>query len=302
MSDKTHIQWTAGDDGTAGATWNPVTGCTKISEGCTRCYIERTPPFRMQHRKFDKPGIGGTTGVLLHPERLWQPAKWRVPRRVFVNSLSDLFHDDVPDEFIGSVFDVMAQTPQHTYQILTKRPARMRALLTRWQQQADGRPHAAASFRRFDLMWCEPPVWPLPNVWVGVSAESQKWADIRIPLLMRTPAAIRFVSAEPLLGPLNVARYVFDEPSGLPGDWTRGLDWLIAGGESGPGARPMDPAWAASLVKQCQDVGTAVFVKQLGTVWAKENGAADRKGGDIDEWPADLRVRQFPPDVAAVTA
>ena len=208
MSDGTHIQWTD-------STLNVVTGCTKVSAGCDHCYIERTPPFRMAKRRFDKPGIGGTTGVTLHPDRLEIPLRWRKPRRVFVNSLSDLFHDAVPDEFLVRLFALMAATPQHTYQLLTKRPARMRSLLSsdRFERaigaalidpdRPGGSPWSIT--RKLDSGLAHPEHWPLPNVWAGVSVENQEWAANRIPILMDTPASVRWLSCEPLLGPVDLS-------------------------------------------------------------------------------------------------
>ena len=265
MADHSQIQWTD-------ATWNTVSGCTRISEGCDHCYIERTPPFRMNHRAFDAPGIGGAIPVLLHEQRLTMPLHWRTPRRVFVDSLGDLFHDDVATEHIAAVFAVMAQAPRHTFQLLTKRPARMRALLgdggLRMLESAIDEATTIALTNAY---------WPLPNVWVGVSVESQRWARLRIPQLLETEAAVRFVSAEPLLGPLDlravrVGGTVLDV---LGGDvatesgevYTAApsvIDWVIAGGESGPGARPMSPDWARALRDQCQATGTAFFFKQWG--------------------------------------
>lgn len=254
----TGIEWT--DE-----TWNPVTGCTKVSEGCEHCYIETTPPFRMQGRRFDLPTIGGTTGVQLHPERLEHPLHWRRPRRVFVNSLSDLFHDDVGLGFLAEVFAVMALACAHVFQVLTKRPRRMQALLTRgdfqtsiWlaaERRAGGMPDLA---------------WPLPNVWLGVSVESQKWADQRIPLLLETPAAIRFLSCEPLLGPVDLydsAVAPLQRFPDEPNDQAGRIDWVIAGGESGPGARPMHPDWVRGLRDQCVAAGVPFFYKQTGA-WA----------------------------------
>ena len=246
----TTIEWTE-------KTWNPVTGCTKVSPGCDHCYAEG-----IARRFAGSKAFPNGFDVTLHPERLDAPLRWRKPARVFVNSMSDLFHKDVPDEFIEQVWDTMRGTPQHTYQILTKRPARMRSFLQR---------------RR--------PIWgeaPLPNVWLGVSAEDQKRADLRIPELLNTPAAVRFVSAEPLLGVLQ-ASY----PSWL------GLDWVIVGGESGPGARPMRLQWAKTLVAGCHELSIAVFVKQLGSAHGPH------KGGDMDTWPAELQVREYPAGVAA---
>ncbi|GIH70299.1 DUF5131 family protein [Sphaerimonospora thailandensis] len=275
MGDKSAIEWTD-------ATWNVVTGCTRISDDCQVCYIERTPPFRMEGRRFDGPHIGATTGVRLHPERLDQPLRWQRPRRIFVNSLADLFHDEVPDAYIAEVFAVMALSPRHTFQVLTKRPARMRALmssdtfsgqvarLTVAMAEAEPGPpylpeHLVVTHGR--------PWWPLQNVWLGVSAENQRWADLRIPVLLDTPAAVRWISAEPLLGPIDL-RYLAGVDALLP-DWMGGpgggtgaphplLDWVVAGGESGPGARPMHPDWARSLRDQCQDAEVPFLLKQWG--------------------------------------
>jgi protein gp37 len=252
VSDSSAIEWTD-------ATWNPVTGCSKVSEGCDHCYAEtfaerwRGVPGHHFEQGFD---------VRLWPDRLTIPRTWRKPRRIFVNSMSDLFHPAVPDQFIGGVFDVMASCPQHTYQILTKRPGRMRSLLTRWAA-------AGWTWRRHDGLWCGPVNGPLPNVWLGVSAETQKWADVRVPALLDTPAAVRFVSAEPLLGPINLAV----APQALGGlDWVDLLDWVIVGGESGPGARPMHPEWARDLRAQCQTAETAFFFKQWGAFAPEAHG------------------------------
>ncbi len=295
MSDKTGIEWTRGDDGTAGATWNPVTGCVKVSPGCDHCYAEtfaerwRGTPGHYFERGFD---------VVLRPDKLDQPLRWTRPRRIFVNSMSDLFHDAVPDEYIACVFTVMAKAPQHTFQLLTKRHARMRSLLSSEEFQL--KCFAAALARGWDPNGTP---WPLPNVWLGVSAEDQHWADIRIPALLRTPAAVRFVSAEPLLGRIDLRSHLagwclehdfeggFCTPRDHPG--VRHLDWLIVGGESGPGARPMDEQWARTLAIQAVRAQVPVFMKQLGSVLGKELGAGT-KGGDWDMWPDDLRIREFP--------
>lgn len=200
MADNSKIQWTE-------ATWNVVTGCTKVSDGCLNCYIPTTPPFRMAKRRFDSDGIGGSTGVILHRDRLDWPLKWRDPRMIFVNSLSDLFHEDVPDRVIAEVFNVMGAAKRHTFQLLTKRQGRMRALLRRWSEHA-----TKGCYCPTEQGGCSAPVdvehgvWPLPNVWVGVSAEDQRWADVRIPVLLDTPAAVRWVSAEPLLGGRHAVR------------------------------------------------------------------------------------------------
>lgn len=227
---KTGIEW-------ATDVWNPVTGCTKVSQGCRNCYAERIAERFWGERAF--------ADVRCHPERLSEPLKWRKPRRVFVNSMSDLFHPAVPRAFIHQVFDRMAITPMHTYLILTKRPGSM-----------------LEYFGVHDLVGGGPlgstfPVWPLPNVWLGVSVEDQKTAEERIPLLLEAPAAVHFVSCEPLLGPVKLARWFF--PLSGPR-----LDWVICGGESGPGARPMHPDWARWLRDQCQDAEIPYFFKQWG--------------------------------------
>ncbi|NOR03662.1 phage Gp37/Gp68 family protein [Mycolicibacterium fortuitum] len=265
MSDRTKIEWTRSDDGTPGATWNPVTGCTKLSPaspGCQNCYAstfaERfrgTPGHYFEHG-FD---------VQLRPDKLDQPLRWRRPRRIFVNSMADLFHDQVPDEYIAKVWAVMAAAPRHTFQVLTKRHARMRSLLnngTFFETVAD---YALEFDRDIWRRWqAEQNAWPLPNVWLGVSTENQQWADIRIPALLDTPAVVRFISAEPLLGPVELIEHFGSGPA-VGG--TAALDWVIVGGESGPGARPMHPDWARSLRDQCALAGVPFLFKQWGE-WA----------------------------------
>lgn len=232
MGDKTGIEWTD-------ATWNPVTGCDRTSPGCDNCYALKQAARlkRMGQANYQTDGDPRTSGpgfgVTCHPHMLDQPLRWKRPRRIFVNSMSDLFHPAVPDGFIGGVFDVMARAPQHTFQILTKRPQRMERLLSVW--------YAAGYWRRHDLMWCGPVRFPLPNVWLGVSIESDRYT-FRADHLRATPAAVRWISAEPLLGP-------------LPSLDLTGIDWLVAGGESGPGARPMHPDWVRDLRDRCERTG-----------------------------------------------
>lgn len=233
MGDKSKIEWTD-------ASWNPVTGCTKISPGCDHCYAET-----IANRFAGTPSYPDGFAVTLRPDRLDLPLRWKRPRRVFVNSMSDLFHPGVPDEYIARVFAVMAQAPQHTFQVLTKRHARMRSLLSsiRFKEQVQAIPD----------QW--PSSWPLQNVWLGLSVENQQWADIRIPALMKTPAAVRFLSCEPLLGPVSLS------------DWLCCVDWVIVGGESGAHARPMQLDWAMSLRDQCVGAGIPFLFKQWGE-WA----------------------------------
>lgn len=263
MADHSTIEWTQ-------ASWNFIDGCTRISDGCDHCYIERTPPFRMAHRHFDKPGIGGTTGVRLHSDKLGLPMKWRKPRRIFTNSLGDLFHEAVPDQFIAEAFAVMVLAPQHTYQVLTKRHARMRSLLG--GAKTNGFLHLIADAilaRGYRTSFA----WPLPQVWLGVSVENQQWADIRIPALLDTPAAVRWLSCEPLLGAVDLAAHLdrmehkgSEHSADVGGiDWYGPrIGWVVAGGESGPGARPMHPAWARTLRDQCASAGVPYFFKQWG--------------------------------------
>lgn len=240
MGDGTGIEWTD-------ATWNPLVGCTKVSPGCDRCYAEtfvnRFAGSKGFPERFD-------TVVLRDQRFLSQPLRWRRPRRVFVNSLSDLFHADVPDEFIASVFAVMAEARQHTFQLLTKRHGRMRSLLSseRWPQLV------ADADRVLPDGEAIPPTWPLPNVWLGVSVETQQW-DVRLSALRDTPAAVRWVSAEPLLGPLCLTPW-------LTGP--RHLDWVVAGGESGPASRPMSATDARHIREDCADAGVPFVFKQWG--------------------------------------
>jgi protein gp37 len=282
MGQNTKIEW-------ADHTWNPVTGCTKVSPGCDHCYIDRCPPFRMAGRKFDGPGVGATTGVVLHPERLDQPLRkrsWR-GKRVFVNSLSDVFHEDVPDEYLARMWAVMALSPEVTFLVLTKRHGRMRSLLCS-EGFTNRIVRAMLSYvAAHKLNDVAAPVWPLPNVWLGVTVENQAWADNRIPVLLDTPAAVRWLSVEPMLGPVDLAlAYQYDPDtfcggcSGVagikhepacgwePGEW-HGIDWVVVGGESGPGARPMHPDWARSLRDQCAAAGVPFLFKQWGE-WAPD--------------------------------
>ncbi|HAC16944.1 MAG TPA: hypothetical protein DCE78_13515 [Bacteroidetes bacterium] len=230
---KTKIEWTD-------YSWNPVTGCTKISDGCKNCYAERIAK-RFWNRPFEK--------VWCHPERLADPSMWKKPKKIFVCSMSDLFHTDVPDDFIEQVFYTMAlNARQHTYMILTKRPARMLEFM-------NGHHECVQS-----------------HVWLGVSAENQEMADERIPILLQTPAVVRFVSVEPMLEKIDLvqagALSVYVSGGGV-GDYplsrgleSNGISWVICGAESGHGARPFDMCWARDLKNQCQSAGVPFFLKQ----------------------------------------
>lgn len=293
MSQNTSIEWTD-------ATWNPVRGCSRVSEGCRNCYAERQAArFVFQNvagegGELQKPGpfhgfvthVNGhaawTGKVELVEHHLLDPLKWKKPRRVFVNSMSDLFHEALPDEAIDRVFAVMAVATTHTFQVLTKRPKRMLEYIS--------------TTRMLNVDGTLAPPQILPNVWLGVSVEDQKTADERIPLLLQTPAAIRFVSYEPALGPVDFSAHKIPALFG-----PNKLHWVIVGGESGPGSRPFDVAWARNTIAQCKAAGVACFVKQLGRYPNGDGFPADfdyrkrdLKGGDWSEWPKDLRVRKFP--------
>lgn len=277
MGDKSGIEWT-------NATWNPLRGCRRVSEGCRHCYAERIAArFSGLGQPYEglatrtQLGPRWTGNVRLLPELLDQPLYWAKPRRIFVNSMSDLFHEDVPADFIWDVFAVMAACPQHTFQVLTKRPARMQAML-----RLPGSVHkldTACDALAVRQGWCHADnwQWPLANVWLGVSVEDQAAADERIPLLLRTPAGVRWVSAEPLLGPINLAqahKAYMDGKWYEPDDQPNRLDWVVVGGESGPGARPMHPDWARRIRDDCQRAGVPFFFKQWGG-WMPRSEIAD---------------------------
>jgi protein gp37 len=337
MSDGTKISWTD-------ASWPVTAGCEHVSDGCEHCYAAKLTSGRLKHL----PAYSGLAEngrfngqIRLLPDRLDWPSKWRKPRKVFVADMSDLFYDQVPDGYIARVWDVMAQNPQHTFQVLTKRRSRMRSWMRRWADRDGDRaadspetgmppmPRGPEAFRAsaytsgrsslfadmLDSMGTPPEgcayplydwmdgwrFWPTEmfNVWLGVSAENQHWADIRIPSLLDTPAAaVRFVSAEPLLGPIDLRVHLAGHcpEHDFPGGFCvqrhhRGvqhLSWVIVGGESGPGHRPMDVAWLESIVKQCQNAGVAVWVKQ-------DSGPRAGQQGRI---PDDLWIHEFPDEPA----
>ncbi|MBI9042898.1 MAG: phage Gp37/Gp68 family protein [Anaerolineaceae bacterium] len=230
---KTKIEW-------ADKVWNPVTGCSKVSEGCKNCYAERHAKRFWGDRKF--------SDVQCHEDRLKQPFNWRKPSRVFVNSMSDLFHKDVPLPFIADVFHYIEKANDHTFVVLTKRPERMLELMS--TSVENGYP-------------------PPENIWLGVSVENQETADERIPLLLKTPAAKRIISFEPALGPIDFKKWIW-HPDWNSADNPDLIDWVIMGGESGPKARPMHPDWARSVRDQCQDAEVPFFFKQWGE-WYPDN-------------------------------
>ena len=282
---ETSIEW-------ATKVWNPTTGCDKVSPGCGLprfagddtggCYaLAMARRLKaMGQAKYQQDGDPRTSGpgfgLTLHPGTLTVPLRWRQPERVFVNSMSDLFHARVPVPFLAQVFAVMARTPQHTYQVLTKRPERLQAIIG---GESDGGRRLIEAASEADARTLAQR-WPLPNVHLGTSIELDRYAR-RADDLRQAAAAVRFLSLEPLLGPL---------PSLCLDD----ISWCIIGGESGPGARPLDLGWVRDLIARCRDAGAAVFVKQLGTAWAREHGAGSKKGGDWAAWPDDLRIRNYP--------
>jgi protein gp37 len=327
MADRTGIEWT-------NATWNPLVGCTAVSPGCDNCYAAREASGRLAHLPLyaGLARAGKFTGtVRLVEERLYQPLRWRRPRMIFVNSMADLFHDKVPDGYIARVWDIMGRCPQHTFQILTKRHARMRTWVNRWADltgddtvvnvrgglppmprgpgnvrnvytsgrarlfadmlDSMGLPPQGAAYPLYD--WAEGQRWwpaVLRNVWLGVSVEDQHWADTRIPALLDTPAAVRWISAEPLLGPVDLRRWVWGDrcPDRQCGDSTwdhdcelgeQRLHWVVAGGESGPGARPAHPGWARALRDQCYTAGVPFLFKQHG-----QHGPVTDQPGHGDLW------------------
>lgn len=286
MGDKSGIQWTD-------ATWNPSTGCTRVSAGCDNCYAYTLHDQRHEAwkngtwpdapKQYHKP----FSEVQMIPERLTLPLRWTKPRRIFVDSMSDLFHADVPDHFIAAVFAVMAAADRHTFQVLTKRPRRMQKLLNAqtFQGQVELLYRNSPDLARAGA-W---PGFPLPNVWLGTSVENQE-AAYRIDWLVKTPAAVRFLSCEPLLGPLDLDKWLWQDNSGFSGadtpyEPTGDLHWVIVGGESGPGYRPVTLSWVRDILDQCQPVGIPFFFKQVGGRTAKAGGR-ELDGRTWDEMPA----------------
>lgn len=316
MADGTAIEWTH-RPGTNGETWNPIVGCSVVSPGCTNCYAMRVAGTRLdgnpkaphyagttQHSKAGPVWTGKVATATDHI--LTKPLRWRAPRTVFVNSMGDLFHEAVPDEWIDRVFAVMALAPQHTFQLLSKRPARMRAYVQ--DRAVEGMLGAVEHRARQLARERETPIpvgktlagtWPWPHVWLGVSVEDQARADARIPDLLATPAAIRFVSYEPALGPVRFDRIGAPQYTDDDKGWTFNaldagdtyrlygeegryldsgdgpmretkIDWVICGGESGPHARPMHPDWARSIRDQCASARVPFFFKQWGE-WVPPN-------------------------------
>jgi len=283
MSDGTDIGWTLNPDHTRGVTWNPLLGCLKISAGCHSCYAIVTAQIRAGNphpavaaafaglTEHTDHGLDWTGQVNLLPQRLTQPLRYRKPRGIFVTSLSDLFYEQVPDEYIARVLAVMAVTPQHIYYSLSKRVGRMRSLLSSAAFQ--GRVMAAVEELAQDHVITEPvSSWPLPNLWLGTSAEDHHQAEIRVPKLLDTPAAVHWLSAEPLIGEtrlrrLRTRRGYTDALAG-----SARLDWVVTGGESAAKARAMHPDWPRRIRDDCEAAGTPFFFKQWGSLAPESNG------------------------------
>lgn len=318
MAEHSSIEWTD-------ATWNPITGCSVVSPGCTNCYAMKLAGGRLQHHptragltQATKAGPVWTGEVRLNKGMLLHPLRWQRPRMIFVCAHGDLFHESVSDAWIDQVFAVMALAPRHTFQVLTKRATRMRTYLTqpgsvqRIIHEAFKIDCEAGAWLSADHEIAGDPTLPLANVWLGVSVEDQPRADERIQELLATPAAVRWISAEPLLGPSDLTRVAYGQGdngpnlrtwyNALTGDaWAeevdadgapiagtaaaggrefeRGLDWVVAGGESGPGARPMHPRWAKSLRDQCAVAGVPFLFKQ----WGSWKPVCDTAPGESDE-------------------
>lgn len=305
----TSIEWTK-PPGYTGKTWNIITGCDKLSPGCVHCYAANIAKRFWGDRAF--------SDVQFHSDRLEQPLKRQVPTCYFVNSMGDLFHEKVTYEQFKRVMSVIAMTPQHIYQVLTKRPERMLEMVNRYISES-----IVQSVIPFERAFS--------HLWLGVTVEDQKRANKRITLLLQTPAAVRFLSCEPLLTEIDLTDLVWGDATKRGGEShtnclsLEGLepeddeefggnlvDWVIVGGESGPKARPFDIAWARSIIEQCKGAGVPVFMKQLGSNPVQEVGVtgysmgkemdaefeapfpSTGKGGDPSEWPEDLRVREYP--------
>lgn len=289
--DKTKIEW-------ADTTWNAVIGCQKISAGCKNCYAEVEA-----ERRRGTAGFPNGFDLTLKEHRLADPLRWTRPRKVFVNSLSDLFWEKIPFEYVAATYGVMAAAGSHTFQVLTKRPWHAQEFF--WKVEDRAREAdlsvneylllmAAIHLEQYEEFYHAKRVrglaeslgshmpWPLSNVHLGVSVEDGRVLH-RVEHLRHLPAAVRFLSVEPLIGPLDGADF-------------SGMDWVIIGGESGLKARPMEESWLEQAVVTAQSAGAAIFVKQMGSVWAKQNGAKHPKGGDPDEWPERYRIREFPAD------
>lgn len=306
MGDKTGIQWTD-------ATWNFVRGCKRKSPGCKNCYAEVVANrFSGPGQPFEglitvgKKGPRWNNKVTLVPEKMDQPLRWTRKRMIFVNSVSDLFHENIPFEFIAASFGVMAEADKHVFQILTKRSERAVVFFDWLRAEANARGTTvvdvcldeAVKVTKRKKMTKDHPSWPLTNVWLGVSTENQEMADERIPVLLNLPAAVRWVSYEPALESVSFSGWLPNQPAKSGSNIGATIDWIVVGGESGSGARKFDWNWAKNTVLQCRNTTTKVFVKQMGSnadmAGAGVSPLESRKGGDMSEWPAIIQVREYP--------
>lgn len=278
MMATTKIEW-------AERVWNPVTGCDKVSPGCQNCYAERMAKRLRGRHGYPK---DEPFKVTLHPDRLDQPLKWRKPSRIFVCSMGDLFHEDVPDEFIDQIFFKIVRAKRHNFLILTKRPLRM------WKYIETFRvPITTGSYHK-----------DFEHLWLGVTAENQEQADKRIPILLQIPAAVRFVSIEPMLEGISLAKWCHPEEEETTHIFGETFDWVIVGAESGAKRRPPQIEWIENIVEQCRNADVPIFVKQIEMEclnpdcnhrypkFGKENHGHLSK--DPSEWPEQLRIRQYP--------
>ena len=301
----TNIQWT--DE-----TWNPIVGCSRVSAGCARCYAATAAasPRLQQFPQYQ--AVKDWDGTVQFVEsQLTKPLQWRKSKRIFVCSMTDLFHENVPNEWIDTVMAVISLSPQHTFQVLTKRPSialsyfNQPEIWVKWYEAAKAHLWSIVGEKFGSLInlqqyFIHQP-FPLPNLWLGTSTENQAMADKRIPILLQIPAVVRFLSCEPLLEEIDfIQAGVFQRL--ISDDYQRELvnediQWLILGGESGPNSRPCRIEWVESIVQQCQQSKTPVFVKQLGNcayLGEERFKTCDRKGGEIAEFPEHLRIREFP--------
>jgi protein gp37 len=288
----TNISWT--DE-----TWNPLVGCSCISPGCARCYAATAAasPRLQQFPQYQK--VKDWDGTVEFVEsQLLKPMSWKKPKRIFVCSMSDLFHENVPDEWIDKVLAIASLCPQHTFQILTKRPERALEYFDN-TTVVDTLIQTAPNYIRHVKARL-----PLPNTWIGTTVENQAMADKRVSMLLEIPAAVRFLSCEPLLEEINLTftNYVDDWNNSTDSGCSK-ISWVIVGGESGKGARECHIDWVRSQVLQCQSADVPVFVKQLGSnpVFSESDYPSHfphhyitGKGGDLDEFPNDLKIREFP--------
>lgn len=321
MADKSNIGWTD-------ATWNCLYGCSRVSPGCEHCYAERhCHRFSGEGERHEgltvlrKKGPVWTGKIDLAYHRLFEPFKWSNPRKIFVNSLSDVFHENVPFDFVKAMYGVMACSPHHVFQLLTKREDRMaefyadmdvrvqslggRAAVWEclyWAGQAVRQLHAEGKLtkgqanrylQRLEVVPIHA-VWPLPNVWLGVSTENDEMLNRRVPKLFECEAAVHWISAEPLLSALpSLSKYLVRDANG------RRVDWVVAGGESGPDARAMALEWATGARDACAEHGVPFMMKQLGSVLAEQFPGSGTKGTEKEAWPADIRICDYPASASA---